>query len=424
MAQQKYKIIQGDVLTELKNLPADYFDAVLSDPPYGISFLGCVWDQGVPSTEVYTALMRVLKPGAFGLHFGGTRMWHRLAVNLEDSGFEIRDTLMWLYGSGFPKSHSLGKALDKKAGAARKVVGKKLANIGMQGGNFVNGTGGRGEIEITEAASEEAKLWEGYGTALKPAWEPCILVQKPLDGTYANNALAHHCGALNIDACRVGSELITQRQNTGGQKFGRRFSHGENLPVNGPSTVTEGRWPANLILDEEAGEILDAQSGTRPGGNYPAKRGKAVATAFASGQETEGGQRKMGDTGGASRFFYCAKVSTAERNGGCDSFDKKRPDDRDEVAAGHFHEKGIQPARNPHPTLKPLALTEYLARLLLPPKQKGKTRRILVPFSGAGSEMIGCLKAGWDEVWGIELSDEYVDIAHARIAHHTKAKKL
>lgn len=395
---QAFKIIEGDVTEVLKTLPANFFDAVLSDPPYGISFMGKAWDRGVPSSSTYKELARVLKPGAFGLHFGGTRMWHRLAVNLEDAGFELRDTVMWLYGSGFPKSHNISKALDKAAGAEREVVGRNpnsRENCDKSSTLYESGTVGK-TAYVTAPATHAAKLWDGYGTALKPAWEPALLVQKPLEKTYAKNALAHGCGGLNIEGCRVGTESVTVR---GGDENTEPFFGGGFKPVNIEHT---GRFPANIILDEEAGQALDEQSGTRPAGNFPTARGVSHI-GFASGQPTEGGARKMTDQGGASRFFYCAKVSSRERNAGLGS-------------------------KNFHPTLKPIALTEYMAKLLLVPDRKPtrdiygnevKTpRRILVPFSGAGSEMIGCLKAGWDEVWGIEIDDEYVGIAKARIAHH------
>ena len=433
---QQFKLIQGDVLEQLKTLPADYFDAVLSDPPYGISFMGKEWDHGVPSADTYAELLRVLKPGAFGLHFGGTRMWHRLAVNLEEAGFELRDTVMWLYGSGFPKSHNISKAIDKAAGAEREVLGRNpnsRENCDKSNTIYESGTVGKTDY-ITAPATAAAKQWDGWGTALKPAWEPALLVQKPLAGTFANNALTHGCGGLNIDGCRVGFASEADRQESTAKNqhadFGTKPLTGNNAygdwsMVQPKNYDPVGRFPANLILDEEAGEALDAQSGNRPGGNYPTRRGSAVATSFAGGQETEGGPRSMGDNGGASRFFYCAKVSTKERNAGCEAFEVKSADHRSEVAAGLWVEKGVAPAKNNHPTLKPLALTEYLAKLLLVPKRAdGQPRRILVPFSGAGSEVIGCLLAGWDEVWGIELNGDYIQIATARIKHHTAATAL
>lgn len=475
--QQRYNVIQGDVLDTIKNLPADYFDACLSDPPYGISFMGKEWDKGVPSSEVYAELLRVLKPGAMGLHFGGTRMWHRLACNLEEAGFELRDTVMWLYGSGFPKSHNISKAVDKQDAAdlrrerqlrftawvrgtaltrpkAEQVLRdaglisingtmaghffaateagqpaiatraifealrphfgcevpawveqlvdertvesenfKKREVVGHQDGTLLAVAPGQDNdraqttLAITAPATAAAKQWDGWGTALKPAWEPALLVQKPLAGTFANNALTHGCGGLNIDGCRVGDR--EKQQFTGKRRvssFGGeaqdykndRFFEASNEPL--PS----GRFPANLILDEEAGKAL----------------------------------------GDAQRFFYTAKVSTKERNAGLADFA-----DKDWAADGacvpERENRPFNPSKNNHPTLKPIALTEYLARLLLVPARKdGAPRRLLVPFSGAGSEMIGALKAGWDEVWGIELDGDFVRIACARIEHHTGAVQL
>lgn len=445
---QAFKIIEGDVTEVLKTLPANFFDAVLSDPPYGISFMGKEWDRGVPSAATYRELSRVLKPGAFGLHFGGTRMWHRLAVNLEDAGFELRDTVMWLYGSGFPKSHNISKALEAKARtgsssptAQRKAaMGESYAPTPLAGtpgygttGNFSNKDTGSTGIEVT---TPSAKQWDGYGTALKPAVEPALLVQKPLDKTFANNALTHGCGGLNIDGCRVGfiSEADRQESTAKNQHadFGTKpltvnNAYGDWSMVQPKNYDPVGRFPANLILDEEAGEALDAQSGTLKGGNFPTRRGAAVATYFAGGQLTEGGARSMGDTGGASRFFYCAKVSAKERNAGCDAFVAKVVAERDGRTTG-INSAGHQAptiAKNNHPTLKPIALTTYLAKLLLvPARADGQPRRILVPFSGAGSEMIGCLKAGWDEVWGIELDGAYVKIAEARVKHYCPGSEV
>lgn len=391
----KTSFICGDVLAVLKTLPSDYFDAVLSDPPYGISFMGKEWDKGVPSAEVYAELNRVLKPGAFGLHFGGTRMWHRLAVNLEDAGFELRDTVMWLYGSGFPKSHNISKAIDKVAGAEREVVGYA------------------------------ARLWDGYGTALKPAWEPALLVQKPLAGTFANNALVHGCGGLNIDGTRVG--LQHGEVKTGGfGNAGIGLSEGVASSTNGQGVQwqdrTEGRFPANLLLDEESAAALDAMTeGKTSQGHWPQSKTTGFGEFGGGKSEYLGTGPKAADKGGASRFFYTAKVSTRERNAGCGALaDKEWAGDG--ACVPERDNRPFNPSKNNHPTLKPLALTEYLAKLLLvPPRADGQPRRILVPFSGAGSEVIGAALAGWDEVVGIEIDPEYIKIAQARAAHHLKA---
>ncbi len=393
--QPRYHIIQGDVLAILKTLPVDYFDACLSDPPYGLSFMGKEWDHSVPSSAVYTELLRVLKPGALGIHFGGTRTFHRLAVNLEDAGFELRDCLSWLYGSGFPKSHNISKAIDKAAGAERAVLGidrvrgnaaSFLGQSDPDSDRYTGTTLGVGTTYITAPATPAARIWDGYGTALKPAWEPALLVQKPLAGTFANNALVHGCGGLNVEGCRVGDEVVAKLLSAAPSAKGGRLLGGSILnTIKGCELGTAiGRFPANLVLDEEAGEAL----------------------------------------GDAQRFFYCAKVSTKERNAGLEGFEATLGAVRSNAPRASEAEK-FPLQRNNHPTLKPIALNEYLARLLLiPARTDGQPRRLLVPFSGAGSELIGALQAGWDEVWGIELDGDYIRIAAARIEHHTGALPL
>jgi site-specific DNA-methyltransferase (adenine-specific) len=430
---QTYRILTGDVLEELSKLPANYFDASLSDPPYGLSFMGKEWDKGVPSTQVYEQLLRVLKPGAFAMAFGGTRTFHRLACNIEDAGFEMRDCLSWLYGSGFPKSHNISKAIDKKAGAEREVLGidKVRGNapslLGKSDPNsptYDGTTFGVGTTYITAPATPAAIAWDGYGTALKPAWEPCLLVQKPLAGTFANNALLHGCGGLNIDGCRVGTDDTLARPfNEPKDHYGRALGKFERF--GNPVEPTGGRFPANLILDEEAAAALDATQPVSKSNPAPRKRS---AAAHEGGWATGAAETPMhNDAGGPSRFFYTAKVSTKERNAGCDAlapvaFETSQPYGSGAEARAEGNEKG---SRNPHPTLKPLALTSYLGKLLLPPpREDGQPRRLLVPFSGSGSEMIGALQAGWDEVWGIEIDPAYVEIAHVRIQHWTPAWEL
>lgn len=423
-----YKIYTNDVLKQLKELPDNYFDAVLSDPPYGLSFMGKEWDKGVPSKEVYAELLRVLKPGAFGIHFGGTRTFHRLAVNLEDAGFEMRDCLSWLYGSGFPKSHNISKAIDKAAGAERQDLGPHPTIHGKNMDNFYHGNFNEEGPRLSAPATPSATQWDGYGTALKPAWEPALLVQKPVAKTFANNALTYGCGGLNIDGARVGNETII----INGQGNDNMF-HG-NFSGNVTDPVKEGRFPANLILDEEAAAVLDAQV-PFAGAFAPVKSGhsgKSRGIYGDYGTRGDDGATFYNDKGGPSRFFYCAKVSTKERNAGCGEFkDKIKPgamrtsNGDAEKGVANF-DKGFQDivVKNHHPTLKPITLTTYLAKLLLVPlRTDGQPRRILVPFSGAGSEMIGCLNAGWDEVVGIELNQEYVDIATARIEHHLNKER-
>jgi len=364
---------QADVLDALRAMPDNSCHGCLTDPPYGLSFMGHQWDHGVPSTEVWREVLRVLRPGAHLLAFGGTRTFHRLACAIEDAGFEIRDCMSWLYGSGFPKSLDVGKAVPEFA---------------------------------------------GHGTALKPAWEPIIVARKPLEGTVAQNVQRWGCGALAIDASRVpgladkpGGRIRSVR-HFDGHETGR-------ADKDAPEPNPLGRWPANVILDEEAGAALDAQSGTLRNGGQNATSA-SHSPRGSSGLSLTKGTARPGDSGGASRFFYCAKASRAERDAGLEGA----------VASGGeaTHRKDDSPgtrspragagrnggSRNVHPTVKPLALAAYLARLILPPVEG---TRLLVPFCGSGSEMIGGLRAGWSHVEGIDSWDVAVRIARARLAH-------
>jgi site-specific DNA-methyltransferase (adenine-specific) len=289
----------------MATLSAESVDAIVCDPPYGLSFMGKGWDHGVPGVDFWVEALRVLKPGGHLIAFGGTRTYHRLAVAIEDAGFEVRDCLMWLYGSGFPKSHNL-----------------------------------RGE-------------WQGWGTALKPAYEPVILARKPLRGTVADNMAQWGTGGLNIDATRVGDE--------------------------------GGRWPANVILDEEAAAALDAQSGI----------------------------------GGASRFFYTAKASRSEREAGLDGVEVKQAGSvrghnkhKPRLAGdGRVNPQITEPQRaNHHPTVKPIALMRYMIRLVVP---RGAV--VLDPFMGSGSTGCAAMVEGMQFI-GIDIIPEYVEIARLRLA--------
>lgn len=265
-----YAVLCGDVSEVLPTLAPESFDAVLCDPPYGLSFMQKIWDHGVPSREVWEAVARTLKPGAHLLAFGGTRTFHRLAVAIEDAGFEVRDCLSWLYGSGFPKSLDISKAIDKAAGAEREVVGRRTDGCGNTEASIHKSEGfaasRSAEFDVTAPATDAARQWQGYGSALKPAWEPCIVAMKPTDGTFAENALRHGVAGLNVDGCRIGTvrgvpASISRNKNPNGD-FGPRSA----------GTVSDldpnlGRWPANLLLDEEAARLLDEMSGERKAGN-------------------------------------------------------------------------------------------------------------------------------------------------------------
>jgi hypothetical protein len=433
----EYAIAHDDVLTALRALPDASFDGALFDPPYGFKFMNKAWDYDVPSVEVFTELLRVLKPGAPLLSFGGARTFHRVACNIEDAGAELRDCLCWLYGKGFPKSQNVSLAIDKAAGATRKVVGtrkltgnaaistaEKGGTYGVQVGSVPAKT-----VDVTAPATLLAQQWDGYGTALKPAWEPILLGRKQLDTTMAENISQYGCGPLAINACRIGLEGGTRKPDDF-VKAKSDNAYGDGLNSKGwlvPEPIDAGRWPANLLLDEDAAGILDAQVGTiksrksitRNGGG---NQGGPVFDKRTSKAKPDGGYT---DEGGPSRFFYCAKVSTREREFGCDALPKRSAGEatggREEGSAGLSCPRAgagrTSGARNHHPTLKPIALTRWLASLIKPPTE-GAT--LLVPYSGAGSEMIGALQAGWPCVFGIEGDADYVEIAHARIAAWSK----
>ena len=432
-------IHHADVLDALRAMPDNSFHGCLTDPPYGLSFMGHQWDHGVPSAEVWREVLRVLRPGAALLAFGGTLTFHRLTCAIEDAGFEVRDCLMWLYGSGFPKSHDVSKAIDREAGAVREVVGEYRMPMDStapgrepsQGLGYGSGAASCVGRPITAPATEAARQWEGHGTALKPAWEPIILARKPLEGTVAQNVRKWGCGALAIDASRVGTDEALVRPPVIRAK---PRALGAGLGV-GTQVEPLGRWPANVILDEEAGAALDAQSGNRPSTltgradpakahAHPADPTKRRGSMFGN----ESAQASVyADSGGASRFFkqcdyteedarffYCAKASRKERDAGLEGFEIQQTQKLNPGGmAARREEAGLGLGRNVHPTVKPLALTTYLARLILPPVEGP---RLPVPVRGPGSEVHGRTRAGWSHVEGIDAWDVAVDIARARTA--------
>jgi hypothetical protein len=421
-----------DVVEYLKTVPDASYDAVLCDPPYGLKFMNKRWDVSVPDSESWAEVLRVLKPGAPMLAFGGTRTVHRLVCAIEDAGFEIRDQLVYLYGKGFPKSQRADLAIDKTLGVEHAVTGERTltGNAGMptaeKGGTYGVSVGSAGNVVVpTKAAGSEAgQRFAGYGTALKPGHEPIVLARKPMGSTLGANLIEHGTGALNIDGCRLGGDPPLRFDITIGIKKDTPGIFGDAISRKRPSNgrpVEHGRWPSNVILDELAGEALDDAVGPRDSNPYRANDPPQGAVFQSLGPRTAGGQRERGL--GPSRFFYCSKVSTREREDGCDRLPRRSAGevtDREEDSAGLDSPRAgagrTGGARNHHPTLKPISLTTYLARLLLPPPG-GPVRRILVPYAGAGSEMIGAMMAGWDEVIGIERDAEYVAIAEARIRH-------
>ena len=376
-------IHHGDCLEVLRTLPDNSVDAVVTDPPYGLSFMGNRWDYDVPSVEVWAECLRVLKPGGHLLAFAGTRTQHRMAVRIEDAGFEIRDMIAWVYGSGFPKSLDVSKAIDKAAGAEREVV-DSYTRQGRSAG--ILGAAVEIQRNITAPATPEASQWQGWGTALKPALEPITVARKPLIGTVAENVLAHGTGALNVDGCRVGTETITAHGG-GRNGEGRKYGDGKGIPaIAAGSNPHIGRWPANLIHD-----------------------GSDEVTRLA---------------GSAARFFYCAKASKADRDEGLDDIDSKIVGAKGNGLARKCATCGASvldgcdcqdrtfenPKRkNHHPTVKPTDLMRYLCRLVTPPGGV-----VLDPFMGSGSTGKAARLEGANFI-GIEREHDYLKIAHARI---------
>ncbi len=430
-AQGKARLYQGDMREVLAAKPAESADAAVCDPPYGLEFMGKGWDKGVPGPEFWVEVLRTLKPGGHLLAFGGTRTHHRLWCAIEDAGFELRDTIMWLYGTGFPKSLDVSKAIDKAAGAEREVGDVKgTTGGGRTAMNDAPGYGRardylQGDYYSTAPATDAAREWEGWGTALKPAWEPILLARKPLEGTVAANILAHGTGALNIDASRIGTD-----ENLGGgayAKAGTDRSEGyENWRYKrtgdaGKFQQPTGRWPANVILDEEAGAMLDEQTGDLGTGGGKQLGSKQGAASIYGNQMIPGVQdsRPQPDSGGASRFFYCSKASRAERElgleelepvSGAEAVDRK-PDTAGMESPRAGAGRTAKEVKNHHPTVKPLALMRYLVRLVTP---SGGV--VLDPFCGSGSTLVAAIQEGFRPV-GIDLDEAYCEIAWKRVLH-------
>jgi len=382
-------IYEGNNLDILPELQSNSVDSIVCDPPYELGFMGKSWDSsGIAySVELWTQCLRVLKPGGHLLAFGGTRTWHRLAVAIEDAGFEIRDNIAWLYGSGFPKSHNISKAIDKLYGAEREIIGPyRDAARKVNGSASANsvGLGAKPSIEMFETANatDEAKAWEGWGTALKPAHEPIVVARKPVIGTVAQNVLKYGTGGLNIDGTRIGTDEADVKELNRGNKrpTGDNYSDSTFFRIqieDRENKTASGRWPANIILDEHTAQLLDEQSD-------------------------------------ASRFFYVAKASKRDRNEGLDELPQVRHADRnvtDGVGGDNPRNRTNQAKQNFHPTVKPTALMQYLIRLVTPDNGV-----VLDPFAGSGSTGKAAILEGKRFI-GIELTAEYLPIIEGRLKH-------
>ena len=420
-----YKITNANIKEWARNYDGPLFDGILCDPPYELGFMGKSWDSsGIAfDTEMWADLFKLVKPGGHLLAFSGSRTYHRMAVAIEDAGFEIRDMIEWVYGSGFPKSLNIGKAVDKLQGNEREVTGTQERE-GRSSGILGK------KVQITRELSTGTSPYEGYGTALKPAHEPCVLARKPIEGTVANNVLKHGTGGLNIDGTRVEAEPglaknWTDRKAPAGFNGDKSGIYGSGKTDTPSDYTPTGRFPANLIHDG-SDEVEAVFPQTKAG--VAVRRNKGIVASknvtFNANDPTNTEDVGYGDSGSASRFFYTAKASKSERNAGLEGFEEKLTPKMD---GGEFINPmtGISSKQtmrqNHHPTVKPLSLTKYLATLIKPPTGG----RLLVPFSGSGSEMIGALQAGWEYVEGVELTEEYIPIAEARIKYwvEQEAKK-
>jgi len=522
------QIIYGDCIEIMKTFPDNSVDAVVTDPPYGLEFMGKDWDSfratrqtknqlitflgaGMKSQtrkqlvnfqkwcqDWSTEALRVLKPGGYLLAFGGTRTYHRLVCGIEDAGFEIRDTIMWLYGSGFPKSLDISKAIDKRAEKNLKVIEEKrklgewlkekriekcinqkeLCELGgfydkiNHGGAVTNWEKGYNlptwniwiklkdildlddrydhliegrpknyieaerevigkhnapakeiyqsgelskDVDITLPATPEAKQWAGWGTALKPACEPIVVARKPLsESTVAENVLKWGTGGIDIDGGRIGT---SDNLNGGGynpkgtsKKVLSNASSYATIVIYNEFVQPQGRFPANVILDEEAGAMLDEMSGVLKSGKHIIGRKNGSNAAFGKELNRINTYNIPSNIGGASRFFYCAKASKSERNRGCEGLPLGLPpaSGRSKPAEGRKNALG-EPRQNNHPTVKPLALMEYLIKLV---SQKGAV--ILDPFCGSGTTAMGCKNTGRKYIV-IDNEKEYIEITKCRV---------
>lgn len=414
-------VVHGDCIEQMRLLPDGSIDAVVTDPPYGLNFMGKAWDGaaihnaakqapkdhtqtsersgsmnagrydltrneafGAWCKEWMTECLRVLKPGGHLLAFGGSRTWHRLACAAEDAGFEIRDSMAWLYGSGFPKSMNVAKAIDSGGGRPEDIrrmdMGEDYTPSGRGRTNYDHGSASAmNSAKVTSERSDAAKKWEGWGTALKPAYEPIVVARKPLGGTVAANVLEHGTGALNIDACRIPTADVLTGSGTPPLQHGgdnARPFHAAAEP-RGVNQHEAGRWPANIILDEHAAALVDKQSG-----DSTSRAGQPRTGTSGDGWGLTATGAEYDDHGGASRFFYIAKAPQHERP----------------------KVNGVA-----HPTVKPIDLMRWLIRLVTPPGGI-----VLEPFAGSGTTVEACILEDVRCI-AIERETEYLPLIQARI---------
>jgi DNA modification methylase len=422
-------LFNEDNLIVLHDTSDNSVDSIVTDPPYGISFMGKKWDYDVPPVELWREALRVLKPGGHALVACGTRTQHRMAVNLEDAGFEIRDIVAWVYGSGFPKSLDISKAIDKQAGIKRVILGEDKAYI--RKGNRANanfGSNGKSGLYaneeshkfLTVPATPAARQWQGWGTALKPAMELWTLCRKPLaENTVAENVLKYGTGGINVDGCRVkcGDNLYREPSECSESKDkGTNFNTCHKTGSQNDNWK-QGRFPANFIHDGSEEVVMMFPSSSSSSYRPPDKGGTGNTLVF---KHDEAGIRGHDDFGNNARFFYTAKASKSERNDGLYEFEEERHADRniaDGVGGGNPRNRTNTPKKNYHPTVKPVSLMRYLCRLITPPN--GTVADL---FMGSGSTGIAAKLEGFNFI-GMEKELEYCRIAENRIKSESNIRQ-
>jgi DNA modification methylase len=413
------KVLHGDCLEKLKDLADNSVDAVVTDPPYGLSFMGKKWDYDVPSEDIWRECLRVLKPGGYLLAFAGTRTQHRMAVRIEDAGFEIRDMIAWVYGSGFPKSLNIGKAIDALQGNEREDLGVsnngsgassiKLENHekGDTGIGYMDGSGKN--FNITKGNSE----WEGWGTALKPALEPITVARKPLsEKTVAFNVLKWGTGGIDIDGSRVETLDEISNHSRSEESSISKGKYGDSSLQETHQTEGQklGRFPANFLhdgSDEVVAMFPNTKSGAMKKAYVYQNNGNSLGAPSGSTKQIH-----ESSEGNASRFFYCAKASKSERNAGCEDMTETRHADRNTdggVGGDNPRNRSNTSKKNFHPTVKPIALMEYLVKLV-----SKENAIILDPFGGSGSTAVACKNTNRNYIL-IEREEDYIPIINARI---------
>ena len=388
MQSSDWTILEGDCRLQLQALADNSVDAVVTDPPYELCFMGKAWDStGVAfDPALWAEVLRVVKPGGHLLAFSGTRTYHRMVVAIEDAGWQIRDQLAWVYSSGFPKSLNISKAIDREAKSERPVIGQKITGKARSGEGW---NGGKQIVSVTASATPEAEQWEGWGTALKPAHEPIVLARKPLVGTVANNVQEWGTGGLNIDGCRVPFASAADRGKMASAKW----------HVN-PSSIRDDS--PGFVTSNKAGDVLDGLDHLNALGRWASDflhDGSQMVMDLFPGQ---------GDQS-ASRFFYCPKAGTSERELGLDALDDKILNRTNPGGLEQDPKWAPRIRKNNHPTVKPVALMRYLVRLVTPPGGL-----VLDPFTGSGSTGVAAIREGF-KFCGVEANPDYLDIIRARL---------